>query len=247
MSRILRATIFLAAVLPVLFCASARATGPSEYLDGMIEPYRDVKISSQVPGIIDEVLVERGDVVQKGQILATLRASVERANVHLAEAQLGFSKRKLDRNAELFAKEHISANEKDEIETEMKKGEAVLEEAKAKLEMRNIRSTVDGVVVKRELTAGDYVGDKPILMVAQINPLNVEVVVPVRRYGTITKGMLAEVRPEAPVGGSHTGRVIIVDKVIDAASGTFGIRVELPNPGHSLPAGLKCRVRFYRK
>ena len=43
----------------------------------------------------------------------------------------------------------------------MKKGEAVLEEAKAKLEMRNIRSTVDGVVVKRDLTAGDYVGDKP--------------------------------------------------------------------------------------
>ena len=89
-------------------------------------------------------------------------------------------------------------------------------------------------------------GDKPIVTIAQINPLNVEVVVPVRRYGSITKGMLAEVRPEAPVGG-YTGRVVIVDKVVDAASGTFGIRVGAAEPDLGLPAGLKCRVHFYRK
>ena len=201
MNRYSRASFFWAAGFLFLFSSPSGAAGPSEYLEGMIEPYLEVKISSQVPGIIDEVLVERGDVVKKGQIVAKLRAGVEKADVELAEVQVGFSKRKLDRNAELFAQEHISANEKDEIETEMKKGEALLEEAKAKLEMRNIRSTVDGVVVKRELAAGDYVGEKPILTVAQINPLNVEVVVPVRRYGSITKGMLAEVRPEAPVGG----------------------------------------------
>ena len=123
----------------------------------------------------------------------------------------------------------------------------MLEEATAKLEMRNIRSTVDGVVVKRELAAGEYVGEKPILTIEQIDPLYVEVVVPVGRYGSIAKGMLAEVRPEAPVGGSYTGRVVIVDHVVDAASGTFGIRVELPNPHFALPAGLKCKVRFYRK
>jgi hypothetical protein len=41
--------------------------------------------------------------------------------------------------------------------------------------------------------------------------------------------------------------VVIADRVVDAASGTFGIRVELPNPKLVLPAGLKCKVRFYRK
>ena len=247
MSRFFRVVSCMAAVLLTLFCIPVGKAGSAEYLEGMIEPYLEVKISSQVPGIIDQVLVERGDLVKKGQVVARLRAGVEKADVQLAEAQVGFSKRKLDRNQELFAKEHISANEKDEIETEMKKGEALLEEATAKLEMRNIRSTVDGVVVKRDLAAGEYVGEKPILTIAQIDPLNVEVVVPVGRYGSITKGMLAEVRPEAPVGGSYTGRVVIVDKVVDAASGTFGIRVELPNPNLSLPAGLKCRVRFYKK
>ncbi len=46
---------------------------------------------------------------------------------------------------------------------------------------------------------------------------------------------------DAPVGGSYPAKVVIVDQVIDAASGTFGVRVELPNPKLELPAGLKCQ------
>jgi len=45
-------------------------------------------------------------------------------------------------------------------------------------------------------------------------------------------------------GGTYTAKVVIVDRVIDAASGTFGVRLEIPNPKYELPAGLKCRVIF---
>jgi membrane fusion protein, multidrug efflux system len=229
---------------------TAHAVAPAvtvEYYEGMIEPYLTVRLSSQVPGILETVAVDRGDMVKKGQIVATLRAGVEKADVEQARAQVEFTRRKLARNKELFDKEHLSAHEKDEIETEIRKGEAVLQEAMEKLEMRSIRSTVDGVVVKRELAAGEYVGDKPILTIAQIDPLNVEVVVPVKQYGVILRGMLAEVKPEAPVSGSYTGKVVIVDRVMDAASGTFGVRIEVPNPTNAIPAGLRCRVRFYKK
>jgi len=50
--------------------------------------------------------------------------------------------------------------------------------------------------------------------------------------------------PEAPVGGAHEARVVIVDRLLDAASGTFGVRLELPNPDYGLYGGLHCRVRF---
>ena len=215
-------------------------------LEGMIEPYEIVKISSQVAGIL-EMVVERGDMVRKGQVVAQLRAGVENANVNLARVQVEFSKRKLERNREMFLKKHISEHEKDEFETEIAKGEALLQDAVEKLEMRTIRSTVDGVVMKRELSTGEYVGDKPILAIAQIHPLNVEVIVPVRQLGSVHQGMYAEVRPESPVGGVYVGKIVIVDKVVDAASGTFGVRVELPNPSLNLPAGLRCRVRFLKK
>jgi membrane fusion protein (multidrug efflux system) len=100
------------------------------------------------------------------------------------------------------------------------------------------------VVMERFLSPGEYVENQPVLKLAQIDPLNVEVFAPVELFGTIKVGQQAKVRPEAPIGGSYKAKVVIVDRVIDAASGTFGIRLEIPNPKNMLPAGLKCRVIF---
>ena len=57
-------------------------------------------------------------------------------------------------------------------------------------------------------------------------------------------GSIVDVMPEGPLGKTYQGQVKIVDRVVDAASGTFGIRIELNNDDLTLPAGLKCRVRF---
>ena len=69
--------------------------------------------------------------------------------------------------------------------------------------------------------------------------------IPVAYYGSIRPGMAAEVTPEAPLDGErYRAKVKIIDRVIDAARGTFGVRLELPNPDYRLPAGLRCQVRF---
>ena len=66
--------------------------------------------------------------------------------------------------------------------------------------------------------------------------------------GAIKVGMNAEITPENPVDQKvYKAKVTIVDRVIDAASGTFGVRLELPNPKYRLPAGLKCKVAFHKK
>ncbi len=57
-------------------------------------------------------------------------------------------------------------------------------------------------------------------------------------------GMSGSVQWEGPVAGTHPARVTVVDRVVDAASGTLGVRLELPNPDHGLPAGTKCWVTF---
>ena len=56
--------------------------------------------------------------------------------------------------------------------------------------------------------------------------------------------MQARVAPEAPLSGSYMAKVKIVDSVVDASSGMFGVRLELPNPDHKLPGGLRCTVSF---
>ena len=72
----------------------------------------------------------------------------------------------------------------------------------------------------------------------------VEVFLPVSLYKQIRTGTEARVFPNAPIGGEYQAKVTVVDQVFDAASGTFGVRLELANPGQTLPAGQRCRVEF---
>jgi RND family efflux transporter MFP subunit len=123
--------------------------------------------------------------------------------------------------------------------------ELELDRSRAVVEQRTIRSPIDGIIVKRALGPGEYVNQEAnIVTVARIDPLYVETFLPIRYYGLIKVGDPAKVRPDDPVGGIHEGTVKIVDQVFDAASGTFGVRLELPNAGHLVPAGLRCRITF---
>ena len=123
--------------------------------------------------------------------------------------------------------------------------ELELSRSRALLEQRTIRSPIDGIVVQRSLGPGEYVRqDANIVTVASIDPLSVEAYLPVRYYGMIKVGDTAVVHPDDPVGGDHNAKVSIVDQVFDAASGTFGVRLNLPNPKYALPGGLRCRVAF---
>ena len=161
----------------------------------------------------------------------------------------------------MFDKALIPAGEMDEAETNKQLAELALLEAadaqrlaelelqraKAELTRRTIRSPISGVVVERFLTPGEFTKEKPILKLAQIDPLRVEVFAPTALLNRITVGMRAQVMPDAPVSGTYEARVIIVDRVVNAASGTFGVRLELPNHGYRLPAGLKCTVHLLHR
>jgi RND family efflux transporter MFP subunit len=243
-------------------------------VDGVIEPHMVVNVGSAVPGILESVKVDRGDRVKEGQVLATLESGVEEATMKLAKAkaemdaavqarqeELAYGKRTKDRTKMLYDEAVAPLKQMDEAQTNETLAEMALREAlekkqlaeleyqqaKAVVKRRTILSPISGVVVERLLSPGEYVKDQPIMKLAQIDPLNVEVIVPVELLRSIEFGMGAEVRPESPVGGVYTGEVKIVDGIIDARSGTFGVRVELPNPDYRLPAGLKCRVRFVRQ
>ena len=239
--RALPGPAFLCLLVSALLAPGA---GAADRLECLVEPRLEVKIASQVPGVLEEVTVDRGDVVTKGQILARLESGVEKAHLDLLKAKLAFALRKTDRNKELYRKQMISVHERDELETEAELLKLELKEMEERLKQRTILSPFDGVVVKRHYSPGEFVDEEPLLELAQIDPLRVEVVAPVDYYGRIKVGMVGQVEWEAPVGRSQRCPVTIVDPVVDAASGTIGIRLEVPNPKHLLPAGMKCRVRF---
>ncbi|MCP4252138.1 MAG: efflux RND transporter periplasmic adaptor subunit [Candidatus Scalindua sp.] len=243
---------------------------PSE-LDCFIEPFITVNLGSDVVGIIKEIKVDRGDVVEKGEILVRLDTRVEEANLKLTlartemiatiearEANLEYTVREHERMKELHKQDIVAFEEIDMAKTKMliakREWEAAEEQrhivelehqkAKESVEKRIIRSPIKGVVIEKYISIGELVDKKPILKLAQLDPLNVEVIAPVSLLGSFKVGDLAEIIPEHLVGTTYIGKVKIVDKVIDATSGTFGMRIELPNPDYSIPAGLQCSIRI---
>ena len=238
----------------------------------VIEPQQRVKLASPVVGVIARLDVDRGDIVRRGQIVGKLEDGVEAATVALAEARatneyvskshearLKFLRSKHKRLNELHSKAISSLASLEEADAEAKVAEQQLKEAELNrevayleirraeevLKQRTLRSPIDGVVVERLLVPGEYQNEQtPILTLAQIDPLYVEVFMSTSYYGRIHIGSKAEVRPERPVGGVYTAVVTVVDRVLDAASGTFGVRLVLPNPDLLLPAGIPCKVLF---
>lgn len=237
-------TTHVAAVAAVLFGAGTPAAAQEVGHECLITPSLVVAVGSPASGVLETVEVERGDRVRTGQVIARLRSGVERAAVDLAKARAEFEQRRVARNADLDQDELISEHERDEMRTQSVIAGLELSEANELLEMRTIRSPLDGVVVERSRSPGELIQETAIATVARIDPLYVEVVLPVALFGGIAVGDTAQVAPAAPVGGVYSAKVVIVDQVIDAASGTFGVRLALPNRDAKLPAGLQCRVQF---
>jgi len=251
--------------------AATLSAGATEF-ECVVEPQQVVKLASPIVGVIARLDVDRGDIVRQGQIVGKLEDGVEVARLALArvratnentiksaEARLLFLKSKHRRLIELHGKAVSSLAALEEAEAESKIAEQQVKEAElnkelARLEVlhaeevvkqRTLRSPIDGVVVERLLVPGEYRNEQtPILTLAQIDPLRVEAFVPTAHYGQIRTGSTAVVRPDQPIGGVYTAIIIVVDQVLDAASGTFGVRLALPNPELQIPAGIRCKVSF---
>ena len=243
-----------------------------EQYNCLIEPRTVAKIGSSGEGVIQTITVDRGDEVKRGDVLAVLESSMEVAEVELArlranndvavessKARLVFEQERLERTEQLFTKGVVPTSVLEEVKTarmlatidvrssqiDMKLAHLSLGQAQVALDRRTIHSPVDGIVAERSMAPGEYAYDQsPLMTIAEMDPLNIEVYVPIERYRSITIGMGAKVLPDEPVGGTYDATVAVVDKVFDAASGTFGVRLELANPDYTLPAGLKCHVRF---
>jgi RND family efflux transporter MFP subunit len=254
-----------AAAVSALFPAVALA----QALGCLIEPFRVSEVGSPIIGVIESTAVERGEQVRAGQVLATLRADVERQSLAVAqskaqatgelraaEANAELARQKLARAKNLSDQQFISSQALEQARAEAMVAENRLvqareqrdvyarehELAQAQLGLRTIRSPISGVVVERYLSAGERVEEKPIYRVAVVHPLRVEVVLPATAYATVRQGMNVMVLPEFPGATPREARVTLVDRVIDGASNTFRVRMELPNADLSLPAGLRCKA-----
>lgn len=240
-------------------------------LDCMVKPEMYVELSSPVDGVLESLTVANGDAITKGQVLAKLEASVDIAKVNLArqetmndyvieskKVELDFTERNKKRYQDMYVKESIAYYEEDRAKTDAalarlaveksiadkKTAQLQLQLALAQLEQKTIKSPINGIIVDRYVMPGESVNGRSIMKLAQINPLRVELIAPAEMFGQITKGLTAEIQPEKPANKTYKATVTSVDQLIDPASGTFTVRMALPNPDDKIIAGVNCTAKF---
>jgi RND family efflux transporter MFP subunit len=263
MVKLITSLSWLAAV------ACSAGAWAAQPLGCVIEPERVAEVGTPVIGVIESLYVERGARVRKGQVLAVLRADVERASlavavtrsradadVQAALANFEFMRDKQARSEELVRKNFISRQALEQTRAESRIAEQKLaqtreqqlvsqrerELAQAQLAMRSIKAPFDGVVIDRYVAVGERVETRALFRIANVNPLRVELMIPAALYGTVREGTLLEVTPELPNMRPLKAKVALVDTVMDAPSNTFRARAVLANPDGRLPSGVRCRV-----
>jgi RND family efflux transporter MFP subunit len=255
--------------------AAQQPSVPAQHMgefDCVVEAKMMAKLGSPDTGIIEALKVDRDMTIKKGDVVAQLDSKLQQIALELAQlkannegdinserTRLAFRTSEAERAENLNSKQIVTVKVRDEAVTErnlaalaLAKAELEhnmaqvdLEQARARLDRRSIRSPINGVVSDVTIRLGEYVYEQtPLMTIAEIDPLYVKVFVPVRDYRDLHVGTDAEVMPQEPIGGLYKAKVTVVDRVFDTASSTFGVRLELPNPDYALPAGMRCRIRF---
>lgn len=267
----MKVRFFVSVVLVACFSHLTQAETILPAVDCVIIPSKTVDISAAVPGVISHLHSERSDRVHKGLLLAELDSRVEQANVELSrvrskmsaeisaeQVNLKYDQLQSRRVQNLKQKNLVSVQNKDEAarlekvtywrlkqaKDTLKTRQLELARSLAQLEETKVYSTIEGVIAQVYKAEGEYVEDQPIMRLVQLNPLHVEAVLPMEHYGQVNKNMLAGVYPEIDPDNKLNAKVVIVDPVGDTASGTFGVRLSMDNPGNKIPAGMKCVLKL---
>lgn len=211
---------------------------------GNIEPYQQNSIAPALAVRIDDILVEVGDNVRKGQLLVTM----DKNQYNQTAVQLENNKANLSRMTSVYEAGGISKQELDQMETQVKVMQEALNNLKENIELR---SPIDGVVTGRYYDAGDIFsmtpnasGSAAVLTVMQINPLKVNVDITEKYYPEVKKGMKVELLADVYPGEVFTGEVSLVYPSINTDTHTFTTEVTIPNKLGTLRPGMFSRTVF---
>ena len=239
----------------------------TESIEGFTEPYADINLAASEMGTLTEVFVKDGDEVKVGQLLARLDDAVLQASLdvarsgmeaegelHSAQTQLGLKEVELQKLTELFGRKHASQKELDRVMGEVQIAESRIQSVREELEVRRfeyarieaqlkqqqILATIDGVVVDVRKDRGEFVSpfDPVVVRVVQLDPLLVVFSVPSERRRDVVNGQPVSMQ----IGSAKETAIGVVEYVsptADPSSGTFRIKVRLPNSGRTWHGGEK--------
>jgi len=218
-----------------------------------LEAERKAFIMPKVRGEIRAVLVDEGDQVREGQVLARLDGDQLRLEMSQSEAVLRRLERDYNRNVELQKKGLVSAMAFETLKYELDGAHAAHDLARLQYSWTEIRSPIAGTITQRTdivkvgntvMPAGGVIqnADSALFTVEDLHTLIVRVNIPERELRRLSTGQAAELSFDAVPGRSFVGEVALIGPAVNAATATFQARIRVTDPDRLLKPGMFGRV-----
>lgn len=214
---------------------------------GTVRSAQVQKVTSQTREVIEEINVEIGDSVKKGDVLISLAGQSQVALLSARQAAFDDAKARFDRLQSLFQAGGTSKQELDKANVAVQEEAAKLRDARTTVSRIQIRSALNGIVVRRNAERGEFADPgRELLAIADFDRREVEMLISPTIRGRIRPGM--DVQVNAPWGGQTMGKIFRMDPEADPATGFFRGIVRLPPECTLIPGDyVRMEVRMAHK
>ncbi len=209
-----------------------------EIFTSEILPYKEVNIMPAASGVrIDKILVDVGDVVRAGQLVATLDPTQYNQQMTMVNnLQVDY-----DRLKSVYEAGGISKQALDQSKMNLDVQKEVADNLKKNI---NVLSPISGVITARNTEAGNLYTSQPIFTVMQISTLKVKAQISEMFFPNVKNGMPVDVTVGVYPDEVFEGKVSLISPAINAATRTFEVEVTLPNASNKLRPGMYARTNF---
>lgn len=236
--------------------------------NGEVKPIDRIEMKSKASGTIEELPIEEGDFVKKGDLIARLDQKDERAAVAQAQADLDIAKAELkqarrafDRRDQLFQKKLISEEERDQLELSLAVAKGKLVQATTALDRANerltesiVRAPVSGVILQKYVEEGQIIasgisnvsGGTPIADIADMSSVYIEAGIDEIDIGKVKVGQSATVIAEAYPQLRFHGKIVRIapEAKIEQNVTLFDVVIEVENTNGKLKSGMNATVEI---
>lgn len=210
---------------------------------GTIESEAQADITAETSGTVTQVMVEEGDDVRRGQLLAlienpSLDASASRATIELERAEAD-----LERARTLHAQQAISDTELRQAEISYRTAQASAQEAQQTQGFTRVTSPIDGTVAIRDVRVGEVASGR-VFQVVDLHRLRVIVQLPEKDLSRVHVGQAVHLSGAYDEDSGASGTVARISPVVDATSGTVRVTIQISPDQQILRPGQFARVRI---
>lgn len=210
---------------------------------GSLVAINGINVSTEVSGIVSQVIFSSGQPVEQGQILIKLDDAVDAAALEALRADRKLAEIQFNRAKDLLKKRVTSQSQFDEAQARYDAARARVKQQETIVKRKVIRAPFAGLAGIRQVDLGEYVKEgNPIVSLQALNPIFVDYTLAERYAASIKTGQRVKIKLDAIPGQIFEGSVSAINSGIDTGTRTLKIRASLNNNDNILRPGMFAEV-----